>query len=57
MTLTELIALVENTSTDKKLNDMVISYIKTAHAIGFEEGVKHVTEMQKKVFEVMGVGL
>ena len=54
MTLTRIIELINESGVDQKLKDMVISYVQLAHQIGFEEGVKHTTEMQRKVFEVMG---
>lgn len=53
MNLTEIIESVNQASTDKELNDMVVDWIRLAHQIGFEEGVKHATEIQRKVFEVM----
>jgi hypothetical protein len=55
MILAEIIKSVNESSADQKLKDMVESWIRVAHEVGFAEGVRYTTEMQKKVFEIMGL--
>lgn len=51
--ITEIIKELEESTVDTDLKEMVIKWVRFAHQVGFEEGMKRVAETQSKLFDLM----